>query len=279
MRVLPFLITKSKNSPFLFQKDKGQNFYNKLHSHPEIQITWIREGTGTIILNDYIGDFFKDDVIIIGSNVPHVLRNVEGEVESSSVFLDSAMLENHPFLVDSVLSAKLSELHNKGLKVKSMLREIQSTMNCLENSKGLEKTIDYLKLLNIITKAEYIILAEYTNTKKVTEREGDRLKMVYDYALTHYKSEVSLERAAEISNLTKSAFCRYFKQRTGKSFYELLTDLRISHSIELLKNPDIPIYEVGYLSGYNNLSNFNRKFKERRGITPSQYRRKLLDVR
>jgi AraC-like DNA-binding protein len=74
--------------------------------------------------------------------------------------------------------------------------------------------------------------------------------------------------------MTKNAFCKYFKKRTNKTYFQFLNELRIENACQvLIKNPDSTIVEIAYRNGFNNISNFNRKFKELKLTTPSSYRR------
>ena len=93
--------------------------------------------------------------------------------------------------------------------------------------------------------------------------------------MDNFHKEVSLHDIANIANMTPNAFFRYFKQRTNKTFVNFLIDIRIGNACKLLtKKNDLSITEISYKSGFNNLANFNRKFKAIKGITPSEYRKK-----
>ncbi|WP_337994843.1 helix-turn-helix domain-containing protein [Polaribacter ponticola] len=73
--------------------------------------------------------------------------------------------------------------------------------------------------------------------------------------------------------MTKNAFCKYFKKRTNKTYISFLTELRIENACKLLNsNKDLSIAEIAFKSGFNNISNFNRKFKELKKVTPLKYR-------
>jgi len=88
--------------------------------------------------------------------------------------------------------------------------------------------------------------------------------------------DITLEEVAKKANMTKNAFCRYFKKRTNKTFFEFLTEIRIENSCLLLsKEPDISIAEASYKSGFKNLSHFNRKFKKIKKNTPTEFRKNL----
>lgn len=83
MKILPFKIPKTEREALIYQEDIERVFYDQLHQHEEIQISYIVKGAGTLIVGDSINDYKEDDVLIIGENVPHVFRsNVEASPES-----------------------------------------------------------------------------------------------------------------------------------------------------------------------------------------------------
>ena len=90
--------------------------------------------------------------------------------------------------------------------------------------------------------------------------------------MNYFFTEINLKTIAGVSNMTPNAFCRYFKQRTNKTYFQFLIEVRIENSCRLLKNKDLLISEISEKSGFKNISNFNRKFKSVKGITPSAYR-------
>lgn len=96
---------------------------------------------------------------------------------------------------------------------------------------------------------------------------------VYDYAMEKYGENITLEEIAERANMTKNAFCRYFKKRTNKTFFQFLIEIRIENACKLmLKQPELSIGTIAEQCGFNNIANFNRKFKTYKHCTPTQYR-------
>jgi AraC-like DNA-binding protein len=80
---------------------------------------------------------------------------------------------------------------------------------------------------------------------------------------------------ADLANMSKEAFCRFFKERTGKTLTEFLSQVRIHHACQLLQETDFSVSQIAYQSGFQNLSYFNRTFKKFRGETPKEFREKF----
>jgi AraC-like DNA-binding protein len=111
------------------------------------------------------------------------------------------------------------------------------------------------------------------NTQLADEHNIDRTNRAVDYIFAHYARELTLEEVAEHLGMKPTYFSRVFKQATGRNFIEFVNRLRISKSCELLADGDKPVTDVCFESGFNNISNFNRRFQQLKGMTPSHYRR------
>jgi transcriptional regulator GlxA family with amidase domain len=68
------------------------------------------------------------------------------------------------------------------------------------------------------------------------------------------------------------SFSRFFRQRTGNTFIDSLTEIRLGHASRILIESTHSIAEVAYHCGFNNISNFNRIFKKKKGCTPREFR-------
>ena len=96
------------------------------------------------------------------------------------------------------------------------------------------------------------------------------------YLNKNYTRNVSLDEIASFAAMNSSAFCRYFKSKTGKSFKNYILDMRIRFACKLLLMEDISISQLSSQCGFDTLSHFNKTFKKNTGYVPSQYRKSLL---
>ncbi|WP_372770504.1 AraC family transcriptional regulator [Lutibacter sp.] len=279
MKVLPFKIPKPENVTLYIQKYDGESFYEKLHQHEEIQISIFVEGEGTYIIGDCVGEFKKNDIFVIGENLPHIFKRdaaFEQETFMISLFFSKNSYGDHffnlpefehfnAFFYDAVL----------GFEVLSNKPELSFLLTKIDTNSKYKQFTSFLSILSLISEAEKQTLSSLINLKKYDGDEGKRMSDIFQYTMTNFHREVTLDNVADIANMTPNAFCRYFKQRTNKTFVNFLIDIRIGNACKLLtKNNDLNITEISYKSGFNNLANFNRKFKAIKGVTPSDYRRK-----
>ena len=286
MKVLPFKIPKVTDHSFTVQYDSEPYFYDTLHQHPETQITLITHGTGTLILGDYIGEFAPGDVILVGANIPHVFRSDkyyyqdqhEGACRAISLFFDEDSFGSSFFGLPEMLEIK-QMLNNSGRGLKlvgNQLEEIQGLITDIDDKNGVERMIDLLKILRTLSsKEQTVFLSSETLNASFKETEGQRLNDIFQFTMQEYQRSIALEEVANIANMTVSAFCRYFKQRTRKTYINFLNEVRIGQACKMLVNEDHPIGEVCYRSGFNNLSHFNRQFKAITGFSPREYVRSI----
>jgi AraC-like DNA-binding protein len=279
LKVLPFKIPKPLHDALIYQVDLEDVFYDKLHQHEEIQMSWIVEGKGTLIVGDTVNNYKKDDIIVLGSNLPHVFKSdvsVGKKSHMVTLFFHKNGFGRDFFELEElreVLPFFKKSLH--GFKVSSSKRRIISLFQNLENAKKIRRFIILLELLKLISRSNYSYLSSYINEKGFTDTEGKRMQDVFDYTMTHFKEDISLDTIAEVANMTKNAFCKYFKKRTNKTYFRFLNELRIENACKLLidKN-DSSIEALAYECGFKNISNFNRQFKMIKNMSPNNFRKR-----
>ena len=277
MKVLPFKIPKPLNDAIIYQVDCEDAFYDKLHQHEEIQISCIVEGKGTLLVGDSINNFKKDDIIVLGSNIPHVFKsdfNSNKKSHMISLFFNLHSFGDHFFGLE-----ELREIQNfftrakHGFKVTSKHKAIKDLFFKLRNASKFNRFLILFQILKLASTAKYSSLSSFIYDKKMTDNEGSRMRNVFEYTMDHFKSEITLDTIAEVANMTKNAFCKYFKKRTNKTYFRFLNELRIEHACNLLiSKKEYNIADIAELSGYKNLSNFNRQFQKHKQQKPTQYR-------
>jgi AraC-like DNA-binding protein len=279
MKVLPFKIPKPENITLYVQHYKGENFYEKLHQHKEIQISVVLKGEGTYIIGDCVGDFKQNDIFVLGENLPHVFKRdiaFENDTEMVSLFFSkNSYGENFFDLPEFEHFDNFFTNAILGYQVLSNKDKIAQILSKIQFHSKFEQFIAFLEVLRLISEADQRKLSSLINLKKYAGDEGKRMSDIFQYTMNNFQKEVTLHDVSNIANMTPNAFCRYFKQRTNKTFVHFLIDIRIGNACKLLaKKNDLSITEVSYKSGFNNLANFNRKFKALKGITPSEYKKK-----
>ncbi|WP_375580056.1 AraC family transcriptional regulator [Marivirga tractuosa] len=276
MKVLPFKIPKPEKEALVYQEDHEKVFYDKLHQHEEIQISYIMEGSGSLIVGDSINDYQPHDILVIGENIPHVFRSDSLAYPKSlmyTLFFTKKSFGKEFFnLTDLTGLQKFFDESEYGMKIKA--NENNYTLyNRLKHQNKIERIGSLLFLLNDLIRSKKQALSSFVYRKKYTEDEGKRMNDVFQYAMDNFQESISLDEIADIAIMSKNAFCRYFKKRTNKTFFQFLIEIRIDHACKLLyQDHELSISVISELCGFQNIANFNRKFKELKGLTPTQYR-------
>lgn len=277
MKVLPFKIPKPENEALVYQYERERVLYDQLHQHSEIQISYVEQGAGTLIVGDTINDFYPGDILVLGGDVPHVFRTDTSFSEQTVVytlFFDRNSFGKDFFNLPDLEGCNVffNESEN-GMKILSRKKKLVKQFLKLKNQNKVEHISTLLKIINHITKAKRTALSSFVYKKKYTDDEGKRMKDVFNYAMENYMEIITLEEISQVANMSKNAFCRYFKKRTNKTFFQFLIEIRIENACKMIyNNPDYSISSISELCGFQNTANFNRKFKEIKGLTPSHYR-------
>ena len=281
MKVLPFEIPKPNNDALIYQEDHEFIFYDKLHQHNEIQISFLKKGNGTFFIGDSVTNYATGEIFIIGSNVPHAFKSEKSITEKSkmlSLFFTKDSFGTYFFDFKEFESLQsFFEKSKYGFKVLSNKTEIIDLFLKLKKASKIDRFLLLIQLLKLIATAEKQTLSNFVYRKKFTDNEGKKMRAVFDFTTNNAHQQIELNDVANIANMTKNAFCKYFKKRTNKTYFSFLTELRIENSCRLLRSQkEYSVAEVAHLSGFQNISNFNRKFKELKKETPTTYRKKVF---
>jgi AraC-like DNA-binding protein len=278
MKVLPFKIPKPTHDALIFQRDFNTVFYDKLHQHEEIQISLIVEGEGAFVVGDSVNYYSKGDILVIGSHIPHVFKSDTNASKTShmlTLFFTKASFGAHFFELEELKELlPFFKRAKHGFKVTSKLKLIKDLFFQFEKASKLNRFILLLQILIVTSKTNYKSLSSFIYDKKYTDNEGHRMRNVFEYTMNNFEKDISLVTIADIANMTKNAFCKYFKKRTNKTYIQFLNELRIEHACKLLaSNKEVSIIQIAEQVGFNNMSNFNRHFKALKKVNPSGFRK------
>ena len=266
---------------------KYPNFLRVWHYHPEFELVVIYKSSGMRFVGDSIERFDSGDVVLIGKDVPHMWLNEDSYFEENSTSLAESIAVHFgkgflgPDFFEIPEMQPLSNLLSRaerGIKFldvnNSLLKEFKSLVN-LDATSQIVKLIDILSQLAKLK--DYKLLASSTFVNSFHRTENRRLDKIYEFVFENFNTPISSGDAAEVAGLSKSAFSRYFKKTHRKAFTVYLNEIRIGYACKLLLENKESITSIAYLSGFNNVSNFNRQFKIIKEKTPSLYLKEHKD--
>jgi AraC-like DNA-binding protein len=270
------------NHSFHINHLKVDHFPSLRHFHPEVEILLVIRGHGTRYVGDSIESFEPGDLVMIGPNVSHEWcsdRNrSEGQSEAIYILFDTAIMGSDFWnLPESKIILSIIRQSERGIRLTGRTRdEVAALMKRIDASSGFTRITLLLTILEMIAfNGEYQYLASPVVQNTINESDTERINKVYKYVLDNYQQEITLGKAASLANLSRPAFCRYFRKRANKTFIRFLNEIRVGQACRLLITENHTIAEICYVCGYNNISYFIRQFRAITGFTPFAYRRRL----
>lgn len=256
------------------------------HYHPAIEIMYITRGIGTRFVGDCIEQYEEGDVCMIGPNLPHEWRNDDAYFDKESglratcicLFFKREIFDPNFIRLPEMNNIRdLIERSRRGLKFTGNSKlEITRFIRSSVNDVGVRKVTNLLTLLELMaTSTEYELLASVGFTNSVNSEDFERFNKVYKFLVKNFATSIRLEEVSTLVGLTPTTFCRYFKERTKKTFVEYLNEMRIGYSKKLLLENKMKISTISGEVGFPNLSNFISQFKKVTGMSPSQFQKQF----
>lgn len=270
------------NHSFLIRRFEEKSFSAPYHFHPEYELTFIANGSGKRYVGSHMQDYFPGDLVLLGSNLPHCWKTGDssGEKSESIViqFREDCMGEdffNKPEL--NGIRNVLYKSHN-GIYFNQDKNKTAEKMNAvLKEKNACKKFIYFLDLLHELTLIkDYALLTKENYYEELSLNEKERINKVMAFIVENFREEISLNEAAALINMTPHAFCKYFKKITRKTFIEAVNDYRVDFASKQLIHTNNSISEIGFGSGFNDISNFHRTFKQRTKLSPLGYRKAFV---
>ncbi len=252
------------------------------HFHPEYELVYIEGANGTRHVGDHISAYTESDLVLIGSNIPHlnfdygINTDYNKEVLHLSPNFKNTVFKEIPELQQVF---KLFERSQHGIAFHGTTKtEVGKRLKLLHELKPFPQFLEVLHIFEILAGSEeFELLHESAYVTSYNKKQQKRLREVYAYVDQNYKAKIYLEHVASLCHLEKAAFCRYFKKATGNTFISFLHQYRISQAKRLLLAGH-NISEACYECGFESLSYFNRTFKKVTGENPSVFRKRMFST-
>jgi AraC-like DNA-binding protein len=266
-------------SSFVWKRRRDPRFDFSWHFHPEVELTLILRSRGRRFVGDHLEPYGDGDLVLLGPELPHTWHSDPGRrgpheavvVQFPLGFLGPGFLER-PELgpVRGLLRRAARGLSFSGEAQRTAARRLVE-MGALAPLPRLRALLEVLEILSRARGARPLSSAGFASAAR--KEDVERIDRVLRFLAERFTEEVSLPQAARAVPLSVPAFSRFFKRRTGKTFVRYLTELRVGHASRLLIETDRTVSDIAFSSGFNNLSNFNRRFREVEGMSPRDYRK------
>ncbi|MEM7107253.1 MAG: AraC family transcriptional regulator [Bacteroidota bacterium] len=248
-----------------------------MRMHDEYEITLLLGCRGKRFVGNTIENFSGSDLFFIGPHVPHAIQLDKGQVGRGITihFLRDAFGNGFFDIPESKDIDKL--LQNSKLGIAYLSTQaicFYESINALIELKSFDRMIAFFQLLQkIATVGDGRVLSSRGFTPLVNQKDYEIVNKTYKYIMNRFENQpITLNEISSHVNMSPATFCRYFKKHFHKTFTNFLNEVRVGHACKLLQETNKNIAEIGFASGYNQLSHFNRQFKEIVGYSPKEYR-------
>ncbi|NBB22000.1 helix-turn-helix domain-containing protein [Runella sp. CRIBMP] len=271
---------------FDIRHEKLPYFTNPWHFHPELELNFIVNSTGTRFIGQSVERFESGEIVLLGKNLPHYWKNDVSLSQNTASPPAEAIIVRFPEDFAGDRFFKLPETKHiealferavYGLKLLEPLRiKVAQQLHLLPEKEGFEQLMLWVGILDTIAKSKdtKVISPNYIPISTLT-KNNERMNKVIAHLLEHFTEPISLQAVAELGSMQESAFCRFFKAQTGQTLNQYITNLRIRYACELLSKSRDSVTQIGFNVGFENVSHFIHIFKKVKGQTPFEFRQKV----
>ena len=282
-------ITPLMGKDVLYIADRHKKeFTYPIHNHEVFELNFVEHASGVRRIvgdsTEVIGEY--DLVLITSPDLEHVWEQhtcQSEDIREITVQFDFRMDEDTLFSRTPFLSMrKMMNEARKGLCFPiSAILKVYPMLDSLSSIKeGFYAVMQFLTILYELSKCEGTRpLATSSYAKIAVEDDSRRVLKVKNYISKNYMDEIRLGALADIAGMSPSAFSRFFKLHTGRNLTDYIIDIRLGSASRLLVDTSQSVAEISFKCGFNNLSNFNRIFKKKKGCSPTEFRENYRKTR
>lgn len=268
-----------KDCYHLVERHKKQHTY-PLHRHGEMELNFVENCSGNRrIIGDSIEVIDCYDLVLMGGGLEHTWEQYECQSNdirevtihfSRDLFSDTFLSKTHiKPLHDLIQRADVGVAFG----MKAIMHNYDRLNELVNMEPGFYSVMKFIELMyELSLTSDYRLLSTSAFAHTMMTTDSRRVQKVKDYIDANFKDDIRLQVLADLANMTPTAFSRFFKLRTAKSISEYIIDVRLGHAARMLADSTMAVVEICYRCGFNNISNFNRIFKRKKGLTPTEFR-------
>lgn len=269
----------------LFSRVKS-GFDFPLHFHEEFELNFVRNAAGAKrVVGDHIEEIDDLELVLVGPNLQHAWFNHH----CKSKEIHEITIQFHKDLFDDKLLRRnqlsfIKNMFDKSVRgilfPKETIQSLAPRILELNQKHGFDSVLELISILHDLSISRNLrILSDSAFTNDQFTYNSRRIERTFDYMNKNFDKTISLNEVAKLANMSDVSFSRFFRQRTGNTFVDSLTEIRLGHASRILIESTNSIAEVAYNCGFNNISNFNRIFKKKKGCTPRDFRESFSGTR
>jgi AraC-like DNA-binding protein len=280
MKLMFEKVLPTENSSWRYWLYEIEELPFNFHYHPEYEIALTLNSHGQRYVGDNIENYSDLDLTLLGPHLPHTWcssQSILGQEQQVYVAqIPVAWVEQLTNMPDLMALKPLLQLSKRGIKFSKKVAEKTAVLfKFMANAEPSERFIGLLEILQLMhdDQDSKVLSSSGYNIAITSDPSTDKLDKIIRYLHEHYTENLKAENIAKLVHMSTNHFHRFIKQRTEQTFTELVNQLRISKACSLLINSAMPVTTISDHCGFNNISNFNRRFLQFKDMTPSQFRK------
>jgi len=255
-----------------------------LHYHEEFELNFIMDGKGTErVVGNHVGVAGDFELVLVGPYLEHAWFTHECQSEA----ITEVTIQFHRDLLDEKFLRRNQLSHIRSMFDKAKLgiqfgeataKKLGDHLLRIPEKQGFEGVLALLYILNELSRSTDMQILSHRNNDNSNNMKFNsrRIELATEFMRRNFDKNVSLDEVAKMANMTPTAFSRYYKANTGINFVESLNNFRLGQACKMLIDTNRSIAEIAYQCGFNNISNFNRIFKRKKGLTPKAFREEYV---
>jgi AraC-like DNA-binding protein len=263
---------------------RGPHYHCTWHFHPEYQLGIVLQGAGHRIVGDNIAPLEAGDISLLGPNLPHAWQfendsRAPRELHAVIVYFKEDALGPEFFRrPEAQRIQRLLQRSSTGLQILGRTRrEVARLLEALPRLEGFARVLSLLQMLHLLAQSEEVVpICSAGFMPRGPDRDGERLRRICDLIQQRLAEPLHRDEIAKQAHFSPSAFSRFFKARTGKTFHDFVTELRVGRACRLLGEQELSVTEIAFACGFTSIASFNRSFRRAKNAAPTAYRRHLL---
>jgi AraC-like DNA-binding protein len=262
----------------LFSRVK-EEFDFPLHYHDEYELNLILNAQGAKrIVGDHVEEIEEVELVLVGPNLYHAwfTHKCQGQqIRELTIQFHKDLFEDRLLRRNQLSFIKtMFEMAQRGILFSRDTSErLLPRLLGLEHKHGFDSVLELFSILHDLSISRNMrMLSDASSSNEQFNHHSRRIEKVFEYMNAHYNRPITLAEVAKVANMPETSFSRFIKKRIGNTFIDSLNEIRLGHATRMLIDTTHSVTEVAYKCGFNNMSNFNRTFKKRKGCTPKEFR-------
>lgn len=253
---------------------------SRWHCHDEYELHLIVATSGKAFVGDWIGRFEPGHVVLCGPGLPH--NWISHDLPEEGVAKRDLVIQFQHAPIEKACQSipelteilPLLERARYGIEFFGISQSSEASWYKVKAAKGLRRFTAFLDLMAELTHwTNYRMLSSVQMRGLDNDAELDQINAIVNRISENVAQSLTAAELASDLGMSESRFSRFFRRATGNTYTDFVNRVRINRACQLLMSSDSYITNICYEVGFNNVANFNRRFLEIKGITPSEYRK------